>query len=109
MGIKLFSSTTTKHYTSDQNTTPNPNKHNFSVETEKKIGNLLIALVHYPNCTTYNGNKVLVIKNETTVRNKVQLDPHFLEDNDLDIIARFPASDEGIDAAYTFANAMKSK
>lgn len=36
MGIKLFSSTTTKHYTSDQNTTPNPNKHNFSVETEKK-------------------------------------------------------------------------
>lgn len=77
----------------------NPNPRNYEVLRERNIGHLFVSEVKYPNCTNYEGHKILVT--ERSVRGRSELDPHFTADSD--IIARFVPNDEGWSMAVDFA------
>lgn len=63
------------------NTLPNPNPYNYKVLMYAKIGNHLVIKVLYPDCTNYEGEKILLFKNcsyEELMR-QISIDPHFSE------------------------------
>jgi len=81
-----------------QNTVaPNPNKHNFKVMGYIHGDVYDILIVHYPDCTTFDGLKILVVSHGSVDENTKELDPHFFEDGN--VIARFIPTGEGINLA----------
>jgi hypothetical protein len=87
---------------------PNPNPKNFKILAVTSITYkmpITVLEVHYPGCTTLEGNKILVFKEHARrfmdEMKLPDLDPHFTETNNL--IARFPATDEGLGDAIAFA------
>lgn len=97
----LFKKTSwSKSYISDSRN-PDPNK--FKVIREAKVNNFFISEVYYPNCTNYEGRKILVTKK--SVIDKKYLDPHFTKDSDL--IARFVPDEYGWKYAIALAKGMK--
>jgi len=88
---------------------PNPNPKNFIVRMEKKVGSFLILLVSYPECTNYEGNKILVFRDVTLDQLKAQgvIDPHFSQ-NDVvhSPVARFEPTQRGWDFALAFTSAV---
>jgi hypothetical protein len=92
---------------------PNPDPKQFRVEHYEKIGNGLVVLVVYPNCTTYEGRKVLVFASTsiTTVKSCKMLDPHFSDRLDPPAgtpipVARFEPTDRGWRLARIVAAAL---
>ena len=95
---------------------PNPN--NFVIEdmhTVQKGSQLwVIVALHYPDCTNYEGRKILVFYGVTTktIMNAKVLDPHFC-DNPRHTgpipIARFEPTDRGKHMAIEFCNMMADK
>jgi hypothetical protein len=65
-----------------------------------------ILEVYYPDCTNYEGRKILVYKGTTTyrIRNYDKLDPHFTE-GPITPFARFEPTEEGWEGALTLARA----
>ena len=100
MGIKLFSDGPTPTCSvapQERVTAPNPNPYRFKVLKERHVGECVVALIRYPDCTTFKGEKVLVYDNVerwTKLRDSGVIDPHFLEGS-YSPIARFPATMEG--------------
>lgn len=90
----------TKLYGKATITTPNPNKYRFEIEKYQKINRIYVYLVQYPDCTTFDGYKVIVSDRYIT-NNDEEFDPHFLEDNG--IIARFPGTEQGYQDGIKFA------
>ncbi len=91
----------------------NPDPTNFLIERieYKGMGNFIVVQVKYPNCTNYEGRKILVFHWMTIEQlvNLDVLDPHFSSKKpELSPVARFVPSDEGWDMAIAFAR-MKSK
>lgn len=88
---------------------PNPDPFKFTIKETEIVGDCVVVLVHYPNCTTYNGNKILVYTHQDwktwLCSGTQELDPHFLEGK-ISPIARFPANDEGEKQAKVFAKAL---
>lgn len=78
----------------------NPNPFNFKIVHVERFKNCYLSVINYPNCTNFEGNKVLITKWDP--RNKFELDPHFSEGYGL--IARFEPSLEGIELARLFAS-----
>lgn len=90
-------------------TFPNPNPNNYKIE--KLILHLdkgyVLVLINYPDCTNFEGNKILVYKNvdPSTIINAKFLDPHFCNnDEHPSPIARFIPTDEGWEMALKFIN-----
>ena len=81
---------------------PNPNKYQFQILSEERINSGLIVLVLCKGCTTYEGKKILVYLGVASLQGETELDPHFLEQG-LTPIARFPATEEGMALARSFA------
>jgi hypothetical protein len=79
----------------------------FSVKNVLHIGDFTLAVINYPGCTTYGGDKIAVytgwISKESLSAMKF-LDPHFIESG-LSPIARFPGNDHGLNAAKLFCRA----
>ena len=65
-----------------------------------------VAQIKYPNCTNYEGNKVLVFRGLTPkqVRGFIKIDPHFTESSK--VFARFAPTDLGWDMAIKFAQTL---
>jgi len=112
MGIKLFSSGSSStcpgvmEVGPSTDTKPNPNPYRFTLRNLYNSEKYMMLVVNYQDCTTYDGDKVLVYKREDEgeVLGMLQannLDPHFLEDR-VSPIARFVATDEGIEMAMKF-------
>jgi len=86
---------------------PNPNPSNFRIIKSEEIGMVLVVMVLYPDCTTFEGKKILVYRCTTLndLLSQGHLDPHF---SDSDIwrspIARFRPTKEGWEHAIKFAN-----
>lgn len=79
---------------------PNPNPHNFKLVKGFFLGDYTLILVNYPDCTNYEGNKVLLFKGVdiTTLKNLKVLDPHFSQNtNHISPIARFEPTQFGWD------------
>ena len=87
---------------------PNPNPANYVIKKSEEVGAFLILLIHYPDCTNYEGNKILVFKGvkPLDLLNQKLIDPHFFVDPKVaSPIARFVPTDEGWEMAIRFAKA----
>jgi len=87
----------------------NPNPLKFKITRLEKIGKFLIAMINYPDCTTYRGNKVLVYEgiHEEFIKDSTSLDPHLLENSESPI-ARFRGNKEGwVDAMMFVSSKVK--
>ena len=82
---------------------PNPNPKNFEIKRLYEIGPFVVVWVRYPDCTNYEGNKIMIYEaKEGDIRSLKTLDPHFCE-NHLSPIARFEPTERGWHWALSFA------
>ena len=75
------------------NNTPHPNDPDpslFIIMHVEQIGSCVLAIIKYPNCTNFEGEKVIVWKDRTVseIQEMVSIDPHFNE-TDKTLVARF--------------------
>lgn len=87
---------------------PNPNPRNFKVVRSEQIFECLVVEVLYPDCTNYEGRKIMVYANTTLdkmlKKNGNVLDPHFCENKDfVSPIARFEPTERGWKLARALA------
>ena len=77
-----------------ENANPNPSR--FNVLNATEIGDYLVAEVHYPDCTNFEGVKIMLFKGVTKAEllSWSEIDPHFDRDRPCPI-ARFAPSEEG--------------
>jgi hypothetical protein len=95
MGIGIFKiSGSSTNYNSKN---PNPNR--FYILKEYTNGQYTALIVRYPDCTNYEGLKILVIKD---YKESFTLDPHFTETGN--IVARFRPENDGWDDACHYIN-----
>ena len=85
---------------------PNPNPENFDILLLVKSGEFTVAKVKYPDCTNYEGEKILVFKGDVSkeLSTAKELDPHFSKDNKLSPIARFKPNAEGLRLALSMGS-----
>ena len=83
---------------------------NFNIEISTQIENYLILIVEYPNCSNYEGLKILVYENVTIedINKLNKIDPHFCE-KCLSPIARFVPTMKGYKMAKMFCESMVKK
>jgi hypothetical protein len=87
----------------------NPNPSNYKIGAYCQYGDFLVVWITYPNCTNFEGNKILVYQNITLqdLRDQKLIDPHFSENKQYHSpIARFLPTAEGLEMASNFANMM---
>lgn len=92
------------HFFSDGNyTPPNPDPKRFRIIHAEQIGNYLVAMIKFFDCTTFEGTKILVFKNTTYNQLHVlkEIDPHFLENNN--VVARIRPDNDGFAIARDLA------
>lgn len=86
----------------------NPDPSNFIIMQYKFINRYTILKVKYPDCTNYEGEKILVYDEgfnvDELIRSK-RLDPHFFTEGDSPI-ARFEPTKRGWTMAEIFVHAM---
>ncbi len=79
-----------KLFRDDGDYTPSsPNPKRFKVLQMEQVGAYCVLLVHYPDCLTYEGKKILVCEGDAEgISKRKELDPHF---NSVDhwLLARF--------------------
>lgn len=102
------------HHSSDCNCdckqmkSTNPNPYNYKVLEATMVRNLLVVKINYPDCTNYEGNKILVFHNAKLEDfiNLKSIDPHFSK-NEFGVhpIARFQPTDDGMKMAVIFCHA----
>ena len=116
MGLFKMSSGYEIAYTSSSeasvNPNPNPRPTNFRIEESFDQGSACVLHVVYPDCTTYEGSKILVFRDPlATVLQRVEelgyLDPHFLEEDET-LVARFRPTEEGQALAIAFCELLQN-
>lgn len=103
MGISLMSSSGGSRYETNP-ADPNPNV--YDIVRIGHINGNIIAKINYPNCTNYEGDKILVWLNRSPseIHDAIIIDPHFTNEY-LSPVARFEPTDRG----WELAIAMCSK
>lgn len=89
----------------------NPDPTHFEITSVRQIGHYLIAEVEYPNCTNYEGRKLMVYHGitEDDLRHQRFLDPHFCEsDEHISPLARFEPTDKGRKAASAMIQCLRT-
>jgi hypothetical protein len=115
MGIRLFSVSPSSYDVGSipsygqtpSSPLPNPDPYNYRILEHKQIGSFLLVKIRYPDCTNYEGTKILVYKDTTLNKLKSQhsIDPHFSENKTkISPFARFEPTSSGWDAAIRFCN-----
>jgi hypothetical protein len=91
-------------YTKKSETTPNPNPHRFTIKEIWSSGHASILWVNYPDCTTFNGDKIMVYCGLYWDRllEKKALDPHFIIDDMNYPLVRFRGNHHGLEWAKSF-------
>ena len=87
---------------------PNPNPSRFKILQTFVWNNHILVRVKYPDCTSYEGEKLLLYLNtslEQIAREKF-LDPHFSDKPGLYPNARFEPTDRGLDMAFELLRGM---
>lgn len=81
----------------------NPNPFVFTILKKFQRGNIFLLEVKYPNCTNFEGHKIIVISLEDynkAIESK-KLDPHFSDEGQT-VIARFEPTEKGWKLAKEF-------
>lgn len=102
-GKQYFSSR--KEQPTVQPTDQNPDPRNFKVEQVFVVGPHIVAVIRYPNCTNYEGLKVMLFKNLPLDQfsNLKWIDPHFCDGKHVSPFARFEPTQTGVDMAVFVA------
>ena len=79
---------------------PNPDSHNFNIVKIEEGDIYDLVVVHYLDCTNYEGVKILIVEKGSVDMDIEELDPHFIEDGF--IVARFQPSEIGTELARKF-------
>lgn len=106
MGLNLFCSSSGLETPAPN--LPNPDPKRFRVEEWERIGWFLLVKVHYPNCTNFEGRKILVFQNLSIpmLLEQGAIDPHFSDSKEYHHpIARFIPTNEGWEMAKKFCRA----
>lgn len=88
--------------------TGNPNKFNWELISFTKVGKAAVVKIHYPDCTNYEGNKIMVYDDAAEAMKLIQtggVDPHFCEDH-YSPVARFKPDEAGMNIALKFAESL---
>ena len=88
---------------------PNPNPERFNIIKHEQVGGYLCVLVNYPDCTNFEGNKIMVYEGVTVHQLQWQssLDPHFSDNGNYHSpIARFVPTEDGWKMARLFCKTM---
>ena len=87
---------------------PNPDPRNFNLGNLAQIGKYLIVWITYPDCTNYEGRKILVFRcSIARLKRQDIIDPHFSENPEkLSPIARFVPTREGWQMAFCFVKSI---
>lgn len=93
---------------------PNPNPRNFRVISHyiSPKHRALVVKVLYPDCTNYEGQKILVYATDVTMKELLEvngniLDPHFCDNEKfISPVARFEPTERGWKWAIKFANSI---
>ena len=89
----------------------NPDPKVWEWEKSEVIGHYFVLQLRYPNCTNYEGRKILVFRSHPQML-LVQgwIDPHFSESKDaISPIARFQPTEEGWSDAIEYAKRKAGK
>lgn len=84
----------------------NPNPSNYEVLRSHQIGKNLVVELKYPDCTNYEGRKIMLYKNLTISKLLGQklVDPHFAKGGKFrSPIARFEPTEDGWKLACAIA------
>lgn len=83
---------------------PNPNPNNYKIKRAEEIGKYLVVEINYPDCTNYEGNKIIVYKTTLDkLLKQEKIDPHFSDNNKyIQPIARFVPTEDGWEMARKF-------
>ena len=89
----------------------NPRPDNWKLIREEQYGNHLVIEVRYPNCTHYEGRKILLYRHTTLgqliITNKGLIDPHFSDNESfLSPFARFEPTEAGWNWAIALAEEL---
>lgn len=88
--------------------TGNPNPHRFAPIRAEQVGPCAVALVHYPDCTNYEGHKILLFAYVEVYRAlcaRGVLDPHFTAES-WSPVARFEPTERGWALAIATAKSL---
>jgi hypothetical protein len=82
----------------------------FNYLESKEVGDYIILKIKYPNCTNYEGIKILVFKAKLfDIVKQANIDPHFTDKkNYISPIARFEPTERGWNMALEFVAFMCS-
>lgn len=89
----------------------NPDPKNYNIIAAEEAGDYLIVKIKYPNCTNYEGDKILVYRgiNLLGLVNQKLIDPHFFKDGRYaSPVARFVPTAEGWKMAQIFVAGMRT-
>lgn len=100
MGCSPFKVSGDSYKASDYTRRPtvNPDPSNYEVIRSEQWGNWLLLMLRYPDCTTYEGKKVLLYKDVTfaDLMRQIKIDPHFSNNDKFKSpIARFEPTERG--------------
>ena len=103
------SSTIINNYATLQN--PDPNNYSIidSAYYSKLTHDVLVVRIKYPDCTNYEGVKILVYENVSLddLKSQKSIDPHFSENKKYySPIARFEPTEKGWKNANNFAKSL---
>lgn len=103
MGVRLFSTTCSLTPPASPVQYPNPNPARFRILRTLQVGRSVVVEVQYPDCTNYEGRKVLVYADTDTgaVKARTTLDPHFARHGGP--VARFEPTQRGWNLAVEVA------
>lgn len=96
MGANIFNRSSYSNF--DGNKDPNPKPDNYQIIQSWKIGKFTIIQLKYPDCTNYEGIKILVFKASLLdIINQKKIDPHFSDNKTyISPIARFAPTHTGL-------------
>lgn len=90
---------------------PNPDPLNYKIIQWEKINGYLILYIEYPDCTNYEGRKILLFNkgiNLKDLKKQGSIDPHFSNNKDMiSPIARFEPTIKGAMMAEKLLESLK--
>lgn len=83
---------------------PDPTR--FEIEQAEQVGDAVVALIHYPNCTNFEGRKIIIFGDTSLeeIEERKEIDPHFSEKGD--VVARLRPDENGWENAVTLAGVI---
>lgn len=93
-------------------TLPNPDPKNYRVLKSEQINSYLLLVIIYPDCTNYEGRKILLFKNVTLQQlfDQKLIDPHFSNNKQYKSpIARFEPTENGWELGKQFVNFLEAQ